>query len=121
MKKVLVFALSGILTLLAPSLAYAGEYVWGATSANDDRAMKSAFTLAESRVRSRGKGCVGRGVNDTTTENLIVKEKGDVVQYGVFISHHNGSCNIKKNVIENISRETGIDVNKLVTAWIAGG
>ena len=105
---------------LTPSLAHAGEHVWGIWSTDDDRAMKTAFTMAESKVRSRGKGCVGRGKNDTTTEELIVQQDGEKVRYGVFISHHNGSCRIKQSIIQDISRETGIDIGRLATAWATG-
>ena len=120
MKKLVLSAGLLMLVCLIPTKAFAGEHVWGAWSTDDDRAMKSAFTMAQARVQSRGKGCIGRGVKDTTTENLVMEQNGDKVRYGVFISHHNGSCKIKKGVIDDIARETGIDVNKVIGAWVGG-
>ena len=120
MKTALTASALVLIAYLVPSSAYAGEHVWGIWSTDDDRAMTTAFKMAESKVRSRGKGCVGRGKNDTSTEELKVEQDGEKVRYGVFISHHNGSCRIKQTVIQDISRETGIDANKIIGAWATG-
>ena len=121
MKKITSFSILIFLVGLVPHVAFAGEYVWGVKTANHDLALKSAFALAESRVASRGKGCVGRGRKDATTENLVMQEDGDKVQFGVFISHHDGSCGKKGNIIKDMARETGIDANKIISAWVSGG
>jgi hypothetical protein len=121
MKAGLSAVLLALSVALTPSIAFGGEHVWGVWSTDDAQAMKTAFTLAESKVRSRGRGCVGRGKNDTTTEELLIQKDGDKVRYGVFISHHNGSCRIKQSIVQDISRETGIDANRIIAAWVAGG
>lgn len=116
-KKYLVVAALALSASVFPAVVFAGEHVWGVWSTDHDKAMKSAFMLAESKVKTRDKGCVGRGKDDNKTEELKLEEKGDKVRYGVFISHHNGSCRIKKSILENMSRETGIDVNRIIQAW----
>jgi hypothetical protein len=104
-------------TITVSSFAFAGTYVTGPSHHNLDTAMNMAFALAEAKVRSRKEGCVGRGYDDHTTQEMIINTNNGLFTVSVFISYHNGSCKLKLSTAQNIARETGIDVNRLLRVW----
>lgn len=106
MKKIVVAIASTVVVLAGsvPQLAFAGQYIWGAKSSSHKVAMESAFEMARQVVASRHTGCLGPGKKDNTTDSVVIREYGNKVQYGVFISHHDKSCGKDAGILGNANR-----------------
>ena len=110
------FLMSSVAALALSTSSYAGDYVYGVWNANVDTAMQTAFAMADAKTQKSG--CIGRGRGDTTTQELIMEQQGDQVRFGVFISFHDKSCGIKRDILTNMSNATGIDFNRIGAAWL---
>lgn len=110
MKKIVVAIASTVVVMAGsvPQLAFAGQYIWGTPSANSKEALNEAIVMAKETVKSRKSGCLGPGKDDQVTQAVVKRQDGNKVQYGIFISHRNGSCNIKEGFIGNANRELGV-------------
>ena len=88
-----------IATAMFATPVYAGSWAVGygimvnnspkAMQAAVDSATSNSLKAAESAVRSRGSGCVGRNESGDDTKMEV---DGNVVKVYTFYSHHNGSC-----------------------------
>jgi len=109
MKKAIISVAAAIAALSGS--AFAGEYIIGYGESVKE-AQEVALDNALAKVKSRGRGCIGYASGKNPVERPV--KDGDLWSVRVHISHHNGSCKIKQDVLENFKRESGIDLKKIL-------